>query len=398
MLNHRYKAHQTLEETVAIDEHREFLERAQAVAHIGSWVAELNDPERSDRVSWSAETYRIFDVPVGGFDGTTEAFLSFVHPNDLAVVQSTAEGAIRNGTPYDIEHRIVTRSGQVRWVHERADIERREDGRAVRMIGTVQDITDRRELLEELHHAQKMEAVGRLAGGVAHDLNNALTAVIGYTELVLPQLEDREQTRQDVEEIRHAAVRAASVAQQLLAFSRKQLIEPRAFNLNGVVENMVRLLEHTLGPDIHVRLVLEPGLPTILGDPGQVEQAIVNLSVNARDAMLQGGELTIRTQHQHVDESFARSHPPMPVGRYVVISVADTGHGFDAETKARIFEPFFTTKEAGKGTGLGLAMVYGTVKQCGGFIFVESEPGKGSTFQLYFPDRSGLGPNRSGTA
>ena len=361
-------------------------------------MAEFDEPARSDRVSWSAETYRIFDVPVGEFDGTTDAFLALVHPNDLELVQAAAEAAIHDGRPYDIEHRIVTRTGQVRWVHERADIERRADGRAVRMIGTVQDITERRELEEELRHAQKMEAVGRLAGGVAHDLNNALTAVIGYTELVLPQLEDREQARQDVEEIRHAAARAASVAQQLLAFSRRQLVEPRAFDLNAVVDGMVRLLEHTLGPDVRLRLELEPNLPIIMGDPGQVEQAIVNLCVNARDAMPTGGELTIRTRRQNVDESFSRSHPPMPVGRYVVISVADTGHGFDADTKARIFEPFFTTKEPGKGTGLGLAMVYGTVKQSGGFIFVDSEPGKGSKFQLFFPDRTGLGSNRSGAA
>ena len=377
---------QTLEETLAIDQHRAFLERAQAVAHVGSWVAELESLDRSDHVSWSAETYRIFGVPVGEFDGTREGFFSCVHPHDAAVVRAAARAALGGRQPYDIEHRIVTRSGELRCVHGKAEIERRDDGTPLRMIGTVQDVTERRRLEEQLRHAQKMEAVGRLAGGVAHDLNNALTAVIGYTELVLPQLDNREPIRQDVEEIRHAAARAASVAQQLLAFSRRQLLDPLSFSINKTVAGLTRLLERTLGNDIALRIVLEPNVPPILGDPGQVEQALVNLCLNARDAMPHGGDLVLSTHVQEVDDSFARAHQPMPIGGYVVVSVADTGHGFDAETKARIFEPFFTTKEAGKGTGLGLAMVYATVKRCGGYIFVDSDPGKGTTFRLYFPE------------
>jgi signal transduction histidine kinase len=301
------------------------------------------------------------------------------------MVRAAGLAAMHDGRPYDIEHRIVTGMGEVRWVHGKADVERGPDGRPIRMIGTVQDVTDRRQLEEQLRHAQKMEAVGRLAGGVAHDLNNALTAIIGYTELVLSEVGDDRQVHSDVEEIRRAAARAASVAQQLLAFSRKQLLDPRVFDLNKIVADLARLFERTLGADISLRTMLAPELPSIVGDPGQVEQALVNLVVNARDAMPRGGQLVIATKIQEVDEGFARAHPGMTPGRFVTLSVTDTGHGLDPDTQAHIFEPFFTTKDVDKGTGLGLAMVYSTVKQSGGFIFVDSEVGKGATFNLYFP-------------
>jgi two-component system, cell cycle sensor histidine kinase and response regulator CckA len=372
----------TLEESVATDQHRTFLEKAQSVAHVGSWVAELDG---SARLSWSAEAHRIFDIPVEDFSGTADAFFGTVHPNDLTMVRAAGLAAMHDGRPYDIEHRIVTGTGEVRWVHGKADVERGPDGRPIRMIGTVQDITDRRQLEEQLRHAQKMEAVGRLAGGVAHDLNNALTAIIGYTELVLSQVGEDRQVHRDVEEIRRAAARAASVAQQLLAFSRKQLLDPRVFDLNKIVADLARLLERTLGADISLRTVLAPDLPSIVGDPGQVEQALVNLVVNARDAMPRGGQLVIPTKTQEMDEGFARAHAGMTPGRFVTLSVTDTGHGLDPDTQAHIFEPFFTTKDVDKGTGLGLAMVYSTVKQSGGFIFVDSEVGKGATFNLYFP-------------
>src|SRR5262245_54742972 len=372
----------TLEESVATDRHRAFLEKAQAVAHVGSWVAELGG---SGRLSWSAEAHRIFGIPVEEFSGTADAFFGRVHPNDLAMVRAAGLAAIDDGRPYDIEHRIVTGIGEVRWVHGKADVERDPDGRPIRMIGTVQDITDRRQLEEQLRHAQKMEAVGRLAGGVAHDLNNALTAIIGYTELVLSQVGEDRQVHSDVEEIRRAAARAASVAQQLLAFSRKQLLDPRVFDLNKIVADLARLFERTLGADISLRTMLASDLPSIVGDPGQVEQALVNLVVNARDAMPRGGQLVIATNTQEVDEGFTRARPGSTPGRFVTLSVTDTGHGLDPDTQAHIFEPFFTTKDVDKGTGLGLAMVYSTVKQSGGFIFVDSEVGKGATFNLYFP-------------
>jgi nitrogen-specific signal transduction histidine kinase/CheY-like chemotaxis protein len=249
----------------------------------------------------------------------------------------------------------------------------------------VQDITDRRQLEDQLRQAQKMEAIGRLAGGIAHDINNALTAIAGYAELALGVLTADHEARPDVEEIRRAAERAGSVTRQLLAFSRKQLIEPRLFNVNDTVATIARLLARLMGADVHVHTRLSEAIGPVLGDPGQVEQAIVNLAVNARDAMPDGGELTLATSPAVVDESFARLHVPMPPGEYVLLSVADTGHGMAPDTRAHIFEPFFTTKPPGKGTGLGLSMVYGTLKQIGGFVFVDSELGLGTTFRLYFP-------------
>ena len=368
----------------ALQQHRAFLEKAQEVAHIGSWVADLDD---SDRLGWSHETHRIFGVPIGEFDGRSSTFFAFVHPDDVDRVRAASAAAAAGGKTYDIEHRILRRDGSIRWVHEKADIIRDSTGQALRMIGTVQDVTDRRELEEQLRHVQKLEAIGRLAGGIAHDINNALTAIAGYTELALTVLRPEHPARADVQEIRRAAERAASVTRQLLAFSRKQLLEPRVFDVNESVANLGRMLERLLGDDVRLRTELGHDLPPIHADLGQIEQAVVNLAVNARDAMPNGGDLVLATALEDV----TASHPhaaTMPSGRYVMLRVTDTGHGMDADTRSRIFEPFFTTKEVGKGTGLGLSMVYGTVKQSGGYIFVDSEPGRGATFRLYFPPAS----------
>ena len=366
----------------AVAQHHAFLEKAQEVAHIGSWVAEIDG---SNRLGWSTESHRIFGVPVGQFAGTSGAFFELVQGDDRPAVRAATDAAIAGVKPYDVEHRILRREGTTRWVHEKADILRDADGRAVRMVGTVQDITDRRLLEEQLRQAQKMEAIGRLAGGIAHDLNNALTAIAGYAELALGEVDATHPARTDVEEIRRAAERAGSVTRQLLAFSRKELLEPRVFSLSDTVVNIARMIGRLLGPDVEVHTAAAPGLPPILGDPGQVEQALINLAVNARDAMPLGGRLDLFTSIEDVDEAFARSHVPMAPGRWVVLRVSDTGHGMSNETQVRIFEPFFTTKDVGKGTGLGLSMVYGTLKQIGGFIFVDSQLDRGTTFRLYFP-------------
>jgi PAS domain S-box-containing protein len=366
----------------ALEQHQAFLEQAQEVAHIGSWVAELDG---SDRVGWSVESHRIFGVPLGAFEGTTDAFYALVHPDDREAVRAAAAAAVTTGAPYDIVHRLQRPDGTTRWVHEQAKILCDDQARPLRMIGTVQDITARRQLEDQLRQSQKMEAIGRLAGGIAHDLNNALTAIAGYAELALNEVKPGHPARPDVEEIRRAAERAGSVTRQLLAFSRKQLLEPRVFDLNDTITAIARLLSRLLGADIHVQSRLSEKALTVLGDPGQVEQAVVNLALNARDAMSNGGLLVLTTTMEAVDEEMARNHVPMPPGTYVVLTVTDTGHGMPRETQARIFEPFFTTKDVGKGTGLGLSMVYGTLKQIGGFIFVESEIGRGTTFRLYFP-------------
>jgi two-component system cell cycle sensor histidine kinase/response regulator CckA len=383
----RVASYQDITETMttseALEHHRALLEKAQQVAHIGSWVAELDG---SSALSWSAETHRLFGVPPGTFRGTSADFFSYVHPDDRDFVRRASDAAVTGVEPYEVEHRVIRSDGELRWMHERADVVRDASGTPLRMVGTVQDVTDRRLLEEQLRQSQKLEAIGRLAGGIAHDLNNALTAIAGYTELALGTIAEGHPARPDVHEIRRAAERAESVTRQLLAFSRKQLLEPRLFSLADAVLNLGRLLERLLGSNIEVKTVLGEALPQIYGDPGQIEQAVINLAVNARDAMPDGGCLTLSVSPVNVDEPFARAHQPMVPGRYLRLSVVDTGHGMPADTQAHIFEPFFTTKEVGKGTGLGLAMVYGTVRQSGGHIFVESEPGHGTAFHIYFPD------------
>jgi two-component system, cell cycle sensor histidine kinase and response regulator CckA len=252
-------------------------------------------------------------------------------------------------------------------------------------VASFRDISQAVRTEQALRQSQRMEAIGRLAGGVAHDLNNALTTIAGYSELALGELAAGHAARAAVDEVRRAAERATSVTRQLLAFSRQQVLEPRVFNLNDALANLSRLLDPIVGTDIELSAMTAGNISSIHADPRQVEQAIVNLALNACEAMPGGGRLEVATLMEDVDEAFARTHVPMPPGRYVVVSVSDTGHGMTHETQARIFEPFFTTKDAGKGTGLGLSMVYGTVKQSGGYIFVDSAPDRGTTFRLYFP-------------
>jgi signal transduction histidine kinase/CheY-like chemotaxis protein len=258
-------------------------------------------------------------------------------------------------------------------------------GKPVGVEGIGRDISDRKVLEEELRHSQKMEAVGRLAGGIAHDFNNLLTAVLGHSELLLatPSLDTT--IREDLKEIRKAGERAASLTRQLLAFSRKQILELRILDLNAVIAGMQTLLSRLIGEHIHLSIVNAPDLGRVRADQGQLEQVILNLAINARDAMPEGGQLTIGTANVDLDEAYAIGHPTAKPGRYVMIAVSDTGDGMDAATRARIFEPFFTTKEQGKGTGLGLSMVYGIIRQSDGYIWVYSEPGYGSSFKIYLP-------------
>jgi two-component system cell cycle sensor histidine kinase/response regulator CckA len=258
------------------------------------------------------------------------------------------------------------------------------EGRKARLV-MAHDVTGRKRLEDQFRQAQKMEAVGQLAGGVAHDFNNLLTVIGAHSDFLLDAIEANDPKREDVEEIQKAGVRASGLTRQLLAFSRKQILRPAVLDLNKTVESAEKMLRRLIGDHIQVSTILSPDLPHILADSGQLEQVLVNLAVNARDAMPDGGRLEIDTSSVEVSEQSIDSNSVTPPGKYVLLCVSDTGTGMDAATRKRVFEPFFTTKDPGKGTGLGLATVYGIIKQSGGYIWVDSEPGSGTTFRIYLP-------------
>jgi two-component system, cell cycle sensor histidine kinase and response regulator CckA len=277
----------------------------------------------------------------------------------------------KNGKPFPIRcaaHVVRDRNGKVEFLE-----------------GIVEDVSERRAMELQLRQGQKMEAVGRLAGGIAHDFNNLLGVISGYAELMSEQVGPASDARNSVEQIRKAADRASSLTGQLLAFSRQQVLEAKILDINAIVEDLAKMLPRLLGEDIELQVSLDPQLGAVKADQGQIEQVIMNLAVNARDAMPAGGNLAIRTRRVRFDSEMAAKHPPMTPGDYALLSVSDTGTGMDKQTQTHIFEPFFTTKERGRGTGLGLATVYGFVKQIGGFVWVDSEPGIGSSFAIYLP-------------
>jgi PAS domain S-box-containing protein len=279
----------------------------------------------------------------------------------------------------------LRRNGAPVHIRESARAFRDAAGRVVRIDGTVEDITERRHLEDRYRQSQKVQAIGQLAGGVAHDFNNILTAIGGYSEMLVSRAAVDPKSLKWAKEIHSASERAANLTHQLLAFSRKQHLQPRVLQLNTVVNEMDHMLRRLVGEHIHIRTISTPGLSAVRADPGQLQQVVMNLVVNARDAMPKGGQLTIETSNISLDADYARKQPDVRAGNYVMLAVSDTGTGMTAEVKSRMFEPFFTTKPTGTGTGLGLATCHGIIKQSGGHIVVYSEVGRGSTFKVYLP-------------
>jgi PAS domain S-box-containing protein len=318
-----------------------------------------------------------------GADPTS--WLSRVHPADQASVQQSLRAIIDGGgTLWSSEYRYRRRDGTYANVFDRAYVLRDPDGKPLRMIGAMMDITERKQLKAQLRQSQKMDAIGQLSGGIAHDFNNLLT-VIQCNAMLLSEGDITPEHQAYVEDIAQAAERAASLTRQLLMVSRRQIMQPTALDLNEVVRNLMRMLRRIVGEDIHVYAGYAAEMPLVRADVGMLEQVLLNLVVNARDAMPRGGHLTITTRVREVDEAQTRQRPEVTAGRYACLEVRDTGGGVDPEVLPHVFEPFFTTKPVGKGTGLGLATVYGIVKQHGGWIDVASEPGVGTTFSICLP-------------
>ena len=354
------------------------LREAQHLAHIGNWELDLT----ANALTWSDEIYRIFEIDPEEFGATYEAFLNAIHPDDREAVNSAYTHSLQTKTPFAFEHRLLFSDGRVKYVYEQCET-CYEDDTPICSKGAIQDITERKKLEAQLRQSQKMEAVGQLAGGVAHDFNNMLGVILGYADMVLDRIDPNDPLREYLMQIKRAGQRSTEITRQLLAFARKQTIKPEILNLNKTIEGMLKLLRRLIGEDNDLVWLPYEDLWPVEIDPSQIDQILANLCVNAKDAITGVGKITIETQNVDCDDvSCAEPHGVSP-GAYVLLTVSDNGKGMDKPTLNKIFDPFFTTKEMGKGTGLGLSTVYGIVKQNGGFINVYSEPGYGSTFKMY---------------
>jgi signal transduction histidine kinase/ActR/RegA family two-component response regulator len=383
----------------ALERHRLFLDlrrseqqlaEAQRIANLGSWEWNVH----TGRIAWSAQMYRTFGLDPRQIEPSYESLLSYVHLEDRVLFQRAFDQLLTRGIPFHLEHRILTAdTTDVRYVLSHGEVVApAPPDSPCQLAGTVLDMTELKQAERALHQteeqlrqAQQLQAIGRLAGGVAHDFNNLLTAVIGYSEMLLDQTDRNDPRRAEIEQIRNAGERATSLTRQLLAFGRKQVLYPTVLDLNAVIEEMERMLRSLIGENIDLAVQIDPKLGKVKVDTAQIQQVVLNLTINARDAMPAGGRLTIETANTDIDESRARGQLAIPPGPYVTLIVSDSGCGMDFETQGRIFEPFFTTKEVGKGTGLGLSTVYGIVKQSGGSIEVYSAPNQGSTFKIHLP-------------
>ncbi|MBI1741237.1 MAG: response regulator [Candidatus Koribacter versatilis] len=373
--HHRAKSELRAAET----RYRTLVERLPAITYIaevgvaGRW--QFVSPQIESMLGFSAEEW-MADPDLWG---------SRIHKEDREVALAAEKRLEKPGELYKAEYRMHARDGKIVWFRDEATLLEGAPGAKSLMQGVLYDITEYKRLEEQLRQAQKMEAVGQLAGGVAHDFNNLLMVIEAHIDRIRDGLLPDDPLSADAAEVHNAIQRAASLTSQLLAFSRKQLLQPKVLDISSVLNGAARMLARLLAENIELKIEIEPGLARVKVDQGQLEQALLNLAVNARDAMPEGGTLTIQAQGIQFDEGQAWRHCSVQPGAYVMLAVSDTGSGMDTETQARIFEPFFTTKGPGKGTGLGLPMVYGVIKQSGGAISVYSEPGKGTTFKIFLP-------------
>ena len=367
------------DEAIRISEER--IRFALHSAHVGIWDMDYT----SGVLRWSDVMETQYDLSPGTFGGTFEAFIERVHPEDRASVLDIVGNAMKTRADFSMLNRTTWSDGTVRWLSGAGRVVLDAGGHPLRAIGISQDVTERRALEAQFQQAQKMEAVGRLAGGVAHDFNNLLTVILGFCDLLLADGSPDDPRRPDIAEIHKAGMRAADLTRQLLAFSRKQIIEPTLLDLNAVLTDMRPMLGRLIKEDVKVLFHVAPRLAGITADRGQVEQVVVNLAVNAQDAMPQGGTLTIETANIDLDEHYTAMHFDVTPGPFVVLTVTDSGTGMTPDVREHLFEPFFTTKAVGKGTGLGLATIHGIVARSGGSVSVYTEVGLGTSFKVYFP-------------
>jgi PAS domain S-box-containing protein len=367
-----------------------FRQIAESISEV-FWLTTLDKGEIA-YVSPGYET--IWGRPREALYASPQSWMEAIAADDRERVARAA--ATQAAGTYDEEYRIVRPDGTIRWVRDRAFPVRDGNGRVVRVAGVAEDVTEKRRLEAQLRQAQKMEAIGQLAGGVAHDFNNLLTVINGCSELLLDAVGDRPDLREMLEEIRKAGERSASLTRQLLAFSRQQVLAPTILDVNEVVHDTEKMLRRLIGEDVVLTTVLQHPLGCVRVDRGQLEQVLLNLAVNARDAMPHGGELTIETHDIDLTDDFAAGRPGIAPGRHIALAVTDSGVGMSEHVRRRLFEPFFTTKEPGKGTGLGLAVVHGFAKQSGGCVEVRSEPGVGTCFTIYLPRIDARGGSSAG--